>query len=183
MKSIAAGGFGPVFNPVAHGWGWACSRRRRRTRALVKPDRRHLVVALGGQGSGGGRAMEELLRDGEEEKAKGDLASMMVSQKNRRAVEAHVGDGLWQAGPVQSLAPLRGGSCMKENSRLKITPNLFLRARKIDRNWEKFSKKSCKKKMSFGTTFVIVTSFDSPRILNYSQDFKSNLVWPDLCSY
>jgi hypothetical protein len=150
----------------------------------VKLDRRHLAVALGGQGSSGGRAMEkELLHDGEEEKAKGDLASMMVSQKNRRAVEAHVGDGLWWAGLVQNSAPLRGGSCTKENSRLKITLNFFLRAWKIDRNWEKFSKNSCRKKMSFGTTFVIVTSFDFPRILNYSQDFKSYLVWQDLCSY
>jgi hypothetical protein len=31
------------------------------------------------------------------------------------------------------------------------------------------------------TTFVITTSSDSPRILNYSKDSKSRLVWLDLC--
>jgi hypothetical protein len=45
---------------------------------------------------------KELLRDGEEEKVKGDLASMMVSQKNRRAVDGAQGRGGQSAAPCVS---------------------------------------------------------------------------------
>jgi hypothetical protein len=82
----AAGGFGPVFSQ-------ACSRRRRHTSVLAVPDRQRLMATLGGQGSSSGRVMEKELRDGKEEKAKGDLASMMVSQKNQRAVDGTRGRG------------------------------------------------------------------------------------------
>jgi hypothetical protein len=78
-------------------------------RVSVVPDRRCLVAALGGQGSGGGGAMEnELLRDGEEEKAKGDLASMMVSQRNRRAVDAAHGRGDSGRRPVKTMGTAHG---------------------------------------------------------------------------
>jgi hypothetical protein len=64
------------------------------------PDRQHPMVALGGQGSSSGRVMEkELLQDGEEEKVKGDLTSMMVSQKNRWAVDGARGRGGRSAAP------------------------------------------------------------------------------------
>jgi hypothetical protein len=56
---------------------------------------------------------KELLRDGEEEKVKGDLASMMVSQKNRRALDGAHGRGGQSAVPCVSwwvvTEPLRRG--------------------------------------------------------------------------
>jgi hypothetical protein len=49
------------------------------------------------------------------------------------------------------------------------------------RNLEKIQANSWRKKVQFETTFVIATSSDSQRILNYLQDSKPNQIGTYLC--
>jgi hypothetical protein len=68
-------------------------------------------------------------------------------------------------------------------SNSKINAKIELSTGKLVKGWEKFSEKLWRKKVQFETTFVITTSSDSPQILNYSKDFKSNRIGSVLCSY
>jgi hypothetical protein len=81
-------------------------------------------------------------------------------------------NGHWQVGPLLILF----------HNEIKL-PEIELTMAKISRLGEKFPENLWGKKMYFGTTFVIATSYDSPQILNYWHDSKSNKVSPDLCSY
>jgi hypothetical protein len=92
------------------------------------------------------------------------MTGVWASAPGRGGRQAGPGGGKWSltSGPLPILF----------HNEIKL-PEIELIAGKIARMGEKFPE-ILWRKMLFGTIFVIAISSDSPRIFNYSQDFKSN---------
>jgi hypothetical protein len=93
-----------------------------------------------------------------------------------------VGDATRQTSPAEESANDRWARSQTISNRIQTTKTEFSSA-KIVAGREKISGNLWRKKVQFGTTFVIATSSDSPRSLNYSQDSKPTRIGSDLCSY
>jgi hypothetical protein len=78
--------------------------------------------------------------------------------------------------PAVADMPLTSGPHTSAENNLKETSRPVSRARKIDRNGSKIRENLWGYNIQFGTLFIIDTSPNSPRILNYSNDSKSNLI-------